>query len=99
MVEFSAKVLELINEIRFFLKIRVYRNHRVILTRYKCKKVVRELFNLYFSNPECMPLEWRMRAEEDEAQKARAIADFIAGMTDRYAIEKYNALFSLSNNF
>ncbi|MDX1916600.1 MAG: deoxyguanosinetriphosphate triphosphohydrolase [Rickettsiaceae bacterium] len=99
LASFSSKVLKLIEEIRFFLKTRVYQNHRVILTRYKCKKVVRELFNLYFNNPECMPLEWRLRAEEGEYEKARAIADFIAGMTDRYAIEKYNALFSLGNTF
>ncbi len=98
-VEFSEEVLKLINEIRVFLKMRVYQNHKVILTRYRCKKVVKELFNLYFSNPECMPLQWRIRAEKGESEKARAIADFIAGMTDRYAIEQHNSLFSLSNSF
>ncbi|MDX1923841.1 MAG: deoxyguanosinetriphosphate triphosphohydrolase, partial [Rickettsiaceae bacterium] len=98
-VEFSSSVMMLIDEIRQFLRLKVYKNHKVILMRYKCKKVVKELFNLYFNNPECMPLEWKLRADEGEAQKARTVSDFIAGMTDRYAIEKYNSLFSLNVNF
>jgi dGTPase len=99
LVEFSEPVKKLISEIRSFLHQKVYQNHRVILIRYKCKKVVRELFYLYFENPECMPIEWRIHAEGNDLKKARAIADFIAGMTDRYAIEKYNSLFSLNSNF
>lgn len=98
-VEFSEPVKNLISDIRAFLFEKVYQNHRVILIRYKCKKVVSELFYLYFNNPECMPKEWKTISDGDDTKKARAIADFIAGMTDRYAIEKYNSLFSLNSNF
>lgn len=99
LVSFSSEVDFLIGEIRKFLFEKVYKNHRVILMRYKCKKVVKELFSLYFSNPECMPIDWRIMSEGDDVKKARTIADFIAGMTDRYAIDKYSSLFSLNTNF
>lgn len=98
-VEFSENVRKLISDIRDFLRINVYENHKVVLIRYKCKKVVKELFLLYFNNPECLPKEWHVNAVSNDIQKARIISDFIAGMTDRYAIEKYNSLFSLSANF
>lgn len=95
-VEFSDEIKVLISQIREFLFKTVYKNRKVILMTYKCKKVVIELFSVYFNNPECMPLEWQMLSEGSENEKARAIADFIAGMTDRYAIKQYNSLYSFS---
>ena len=96
LVEFSDEINSTISQIRVFLFKKVYRNRKVILMTYKCKKVVMELFNVYFNNPECMPLEWQKMAEGSENNKARAIADFIAGMTDRYAIKQYNSLYNFS---
>ncbi len=93
-VEFSNKITIMIAQIREFLFKKVYKNRKVVLMTYKCKKVVIELFNVYFSNPECMPGEWQVMAGGDKNEKARAIADFIAGMTDRYAIKQYNSLYS-----
>lgn len=98
LVDFSDEIKDGIKEIRAFLKQRVYRNHGVILVRYKCKKVVKELFTMYFTNPECMPPIWQKRAEGDEYKKATAVADYIAGMTDRFAIDRFNSL-SLKTNF
>lgn len=95
-VDFSPEVLKMITQIRAFLKQKVYMHNRVVLLTYKCKKIVIELFNVYFANPECMPLEWQIRAQGDDAKKARAVADYIAGMTDRYAIKQYNALSNFS---
>jgi dGTPase len=98
LVDFSDEIKKCIHEIRGFLKEKVYNNHGVILVRYKCKKVVAELFKMYFSNPECMPPIWQKRSEGDEIKKARAVADYIAGMTDRFAIDRFNSL-SLKTNF
>lgn len=98
LVDFSDEVKRLIKTIRAFLWDYVYGNHGVILVRYKCRKVVKELFNMYFSNPECMPPIWRARSVGNELVKARAVSDYIAGMTDRYAIDRFNSL-SLKANF
>ena len=53
------------------------------------------MFRLFMAEPEVMPPEWQARARGDEAKKARAICDYIAGMTDRYAIEEHRKLFIL----
>ncbi len=92
LVTFSSDVERCIAEIRKFLFKRVYKNPRVILIAYKCKKVVSKLFEIYFETPECMPYEWQQRAEGGDKFKARAIADFIAGMTDRFAIKELSSL-------
>lgn len=97
-VAFSQEIQDLISNIRSFLWDRVYGNYGVILVRYKCQKVVKELFDMYFNNPECMPPIWKKRAYGDEIVRARAVADYIAGMTDRFAIDRFNSL-SLKTNF
>ncbi|MDX2049888.1 MAG: deoxyguanosinetriphosphate triphosphohydrolase [Rickettsiaceae bacterium] len=99
-VEFSEDVVTLIKILRAFLKEKVYQNHRIILIRFKCKKIIRELFDLYFHNNDCLPPDWFNRTKNlSETKKARVIADFIAGMTDRYALDEYNSFFSINTNF
>jgi len=86
-----------IAELRDFLWHNMYRHRFVMRTTSKAKRLVRALFDLYTSEPELMPAEWAARARGgDEAQAARAAADFIAGMTDRFAIREYLKLFDMS---
>ena len=64
----------------------------------KAQKVVQGLFETFFERPELLPTEHhlaakQMEAESAEAGRARAVADYIAGMTDRYAIGEYERLF------
>jgi dGTPase len=55
---------------------------------------VTELFDLLFAEPELLPGDWRRRAESrDETGRARIVADYIAGMTDRYALDLHRKLF------
>jgi len=59
----------------------------------KAREVVRSLFGLFFDGPEALPLPWRRRAEAGgEARRARVIADYIAGMTDRFAMNEHDRL-------
>ena len=58
--------------------------------------MVRDLFGLFFAEPEILPDEWQNRLKGgDDARRARVVCDYIAGMTDRYAIREYERLFSV----
>ncbi len=87
MVAFSPGFVTAQKEIKEFLFTRMYR-HRAILPVWKnAGKIVRGLFEFFFIHPENMPVEWAEAAKNlDENGRARLIADYIAGMTDRYAL-------------
>jgi dGTPase len=77
-----------------FLYERMYRHHRVNRMSSKARRVVRDLFALYLTEPECLPREWRvLAAGPDDAQTARVAADYLAGMTDRFALDEHHRLF------
>jgi dGTPase len=79
-----------------FLFDRMYRHSTVNRMTAKARRVVRDLFTFYIAQPDCLPGEWRQQAEgKDRATGARLIADYIAGMTDRYALEEHQRLFDV----
>ena len=96
MVQFSAAMLADLGVLRRFLFERMYRHYRVNRTRSQARRVLSQLFQLFMEEPEVMPPEWSAWAlSEDPVKRARAVCDYIAGMTDRYAIEVHGKLFSL----
>ena len=77
-----------------FLFERMYRHYRVNRMSSKARRVVRDLFTLYLAEPECLPREWRLLAAgPDDPQTARVAADYLAGMTDRFALAEHHRLF------
>ncbi|MDQ2953684.1 MAG: deoxyguanosinetriphosphate triphosphohydrolase [Pseudomonadota bacterium] len=89
-VGFSAAMAEADAAIKSFLYPRMYRHARIARIMEDAEGVVRDLFAHYNARPNDMPAEWRSGfAAEDEGARARAVADFIAGMTDRYALEEH----------
>ena len=81
-------------DIKDFLMIAVYRNYKINRMREKAKTIIRELFNKFMQAPDCLPPTWYQKIISDDKQsKAIVISDYIAGMTDRYAIEEYKKLF------
>ena len=77
-----------------FLYERMYRHYRVNRMSHKARRVVHELFRLFIAEPECLPSEWRTAAScDDEASRARTVADYLAGMTDRFALDEHRRLF------
>jgi dGTPase len=79
-----------------FLFARMYRHHRVNQMTMKAKRVVGELFDLHLEQPQCLPAEWQAQVTgSDEAASARLVADYIAGMTDKFALETHRHLFDL----
>jgi dGTPase len=97
LVGFSPDVEQEHLELKRYLRDHVYRHFRVLRMTNKARKVVRALFDALLENPALLPPEHagiseRMEAEFGKVGKARAVADYIAGMTDRYAILEYRRL-------
>jgi dGTPase len=96
-VAFSDAMRQKERALRRFLFQRMYRHFKVNRMTQKVRRVVRELFEQYTQAPNCLPQEWRLQAEAlDAPQRARVIGDYIAGMTDRYAIEEHRKLFDVT---
>jgi dGTPase len=100
MVAFSAPMLETDRAIKAFLLPRLYRQSRIVRIMAEAEGVVRALFQHYFTCPRDMPGRGPRIADEpiscDPALRARETADFIAGMTDRYALSEHARLFDLT---
>jgi dGTPase len=80
--------------LRAFLMEHMYRHYRVSRMGAKAKRIVRELYDLLYAAPDCLPTEWRQQAEGAGTEgTARVVADYIAGMTDRFALDEHYRLF------
>ncbi|HWE99223.1 MAG TPA: deoxyguanosinetriphosphate triphosphohydrolase [Caulobacteraceae bacterium] len=96
LVGFSPRVAEDLARLRAFLHERMYRHWRVNRSRSQARRMLGEMFELFLKEPEVLPAEWYLRVRaEDETAGARVICDYIAGMTDRFAIEEHRKLFTL----
>ena len=98
LVSFSERVLQEHQQLKKFLREHVYQNYRVVRMTNKSQRVVRELFSAYSQDVRLLPDEHRQTAGMLEtkaglAGRARAVADYIAGMTDRYAILEHTRLY------
>jgi dGTPase len=96
LVAFSPRMFEDLSRLREFLFERMYRHWRVNRTRSQARRILAEMFQLFIVEPDVMPAEWGAKAmAADEQGRARIICDYIAGMTDRFAIEEHRKLFQL----
>lgn len=94
MIGFSEAMLERLNPLRRFLFTRMYRHPSVNRMMSKAKRVLAEMFTLLMDEPDLLPDEWRVQAKGcRDSARARIVADYIAGMTDRYALKEHRALF------
>jgi len=95
LIAFPAEMAETEAAIKAFLKVRMYRHERVMRVMRDAEQLVFDLFARYQSDPAAMSAEW-LPAEsqgEREALRARRIGNFIAGMTDRFALTEHQRLF------
>ena len=99
-VNFSSKTQQEIFEIKRILFKKVYKHPRVQEVTDKCQKIVKGLFELYMTNEALLPLEWIQSIENlhDQSLRAILVADYIAGMTDRFAIQEYQTHYNLHFN-
>jgi len=92
LVDFSSKVRELRKPLRQFLMQKLYHHYRVVRMSTKAKRFIRELFCEYLKRPAQMPSEIQRRIPQEGVR--RVVCDYIAGMTDRYALDEYKKLFN-----
>lgn len=91
---FSEELLPDLTALRGFLFDRMYRHWKVNRARSHAKRVLRSLFSLYFEEPEVLPPDWFERQDgKSDHKRARAICDYIAGMTDGFALDEHRKLF------
>ncbi|HTV96819.1 MAG TPA: deoxyguanosinetriphosphate triphosphohydrolase [Steroidobacteraceae bacterium] len=101
LIGFSGETHELNRTLKSFLRERLYKHYKVRRMTSKARRVMIALFQAFMDDPGLMPPEHaanaaRLGAQHGESGRARAVADYIAGMTDRYAISEHSRLFDAS---
>lgn len=95
LIAFSEAVHLQASELKHFLFQHLYRHYQVNRMTSKARRVVRELFDALMQEPGLLPPDYQIQRKDDTQAQARKIADYIAGMTDRYAMREHRRLFSI----
>jgi dGTPase len=95
---FSAAMQENDRALKSFLFDNMYRHYKLNRMTSKARRLVRDLFRLFVDEPGCLPTDWRrLAAGHGEMRTARVVADYIAGMTDRFAGDEHRRLFDVQS--
>jgi dGTPase len=89
---FSAAMRADMATLKDFLRTRMYRHPQVVALRDPSRQVIADLFAAFHADPAAMPVDWAAATPADEPGRARHVGDFIAGMTDRYALNMHRRL-------
>lgn len=92
LVSFSPDIQEQEEELRKFLMKNLYRHYKVMRMSAKAKMIIQDLFKAFLDDPRLLPTDYQ---QEDEIAQQRSIADYIAGMTDRFAMREHRHLFEI----
>jgi dGTPase len=79
-------------ELKHFLRMNLYQHYQVLRMTNKARRIITDLFGAFMEDPRLLPPQYQLMARTD---KPRAIADYVAGMTDRYAIREHRRLFAV----
>lgn len=93
LIRFSEDMQQQQLELKQFLRANLYRHYRVNRMSAKAQRTITELFNIFIQDSGLLPEDFQQRTKDD---LPRAVSDYIAGMTDRYAIKEYQRLFVIS---
>ncbi len=93
-VGYSDEFVTMNQQMKDFLYANMYQHYRVVRMQMKAERFIEELFNAYVEKPEILPMKVQARAQTREFY--RTICDYLAGMTDRFALKEYNRLFDPS---
>ena len=94
-ISFSRSLYPNVKAIKSFLFTRMYRAPSVVIERHRAAAILNDLFPLFLAEPAQMPDQWQAQAQaaRDQTERARVVLDYVAGMTDRYAISLHLRLF------
>ncbi len=94
LIRFSDAMKADTTALKRFLHANLYRHYKVNRMRVKASRIVRELFDAFMTDPVLLPPDYQL-SDADVGRQARKISDYIAGMTDRFAIREYRRIFSI----
>jgi dGTPase len=94
LIAFSENMKKEAQELKRFLRTNLYHHYQVNRMTSKARRIVTDLFDIFITGPELLPLDYQI-AGDDRTAQARKVADYIAGMTDRYAMREYRRLFAV----
>ena len=89
LIAFSPEMAAAERELKRFMYARLYHHPQQVAVADQARAIVAGLTQAYFADPQLLPDEWRARLPDSEPGRSRHIGDFIAGMTDRYAVARY----------
>lgn len=99
LVDFTDEAKERIVKIKQFLYDKVYKHNKLTSMLLKCQRIVQELFKIYMDNIDLLPFSWKeLIIPGNTKSKAGIVADYIAGMTDRFAIQEHQDIYSFNSN-
>lgn len=91
LIGFSDELREAQREMKRFLRARLYQHYQVVRMTSKAQRIVKDLFASFVSDPRLLPPHY----QRSDGSQARAVADYIAGMTDRYAMREHRRLYAI----
>ena len=99
LASFSDEMRAMNIELKQFLRINLYRHYRVHRMSAKARNIIQSLFDAFINDPQLLPPEQqqglhKLESSDGDTGRARSIADYIAGMTDRFAIREYGRIFN-----
>ena len=94
LIAFSAEMKQEAQELKRFLRKNLYQHYQVNRMTSKARRIITDLFGIFISGPQLLPPDYQV-VGDDKVEQARKVADYIAGMTDRYAMREYRRLFAV----
>lgn len=97
-IGFSEEMRHNDAHIKAFLFENMYRHYKLNRMTSKARRVIKDLFNLFIEEPECLPAEWQQHTNgKNQVETAHEVADYLAGLTDRSALDEHRRLFDLQS--
>ena len=94
MIAFSEAMQAEATMLKRFLRKNLYQHYLVNRMTSKARRIITELFNVFMAEPTLLPPDYQP-TQDDTTSRARRVSDYIAGMTDRYAMREYRRMFSI----
>ena len=95
MIAFSPEMNERQRALKSFLHTHLYRHYLVLRMSTKAQRIIGDLFSIFMNDSRLLPPQFQLPVGQAEPERARAVADYIAGMTDRYAIREHRRIFAV----
>ena len=95
LIAFSPELNAKQRELKKFLHVHLYRHYRVMRMSAKAQRIIRDLFGVFMADNRLLPTRFQPDSSQSDAYRARVVADYIAGMTDRYAIREHRRIFAV----